>query len=298
MFQRYILFRSDNSTVGIQKRIKGLQPLLISFIVLWCSFFCLHFLSHNSHAALNTGTDSSIEYNRTDDNAYKESNAEAESEEEWEDEEWEDDFEEDQVVTIADPLEPLNRAIFNFNDRLYFWLIKPVAKVYQKVLPEQARISISNFYDNVRAPIRFINCTLQGKVGPAATVLSRFMLNTTVGVLGLFDPAEKWLALRPQKEDMGQTLGWYGLGHGFYLVLPFFGPSSLRDGVGFVGDLFLDPINYIGDLKWYAGVRAEEIVNDASLHMGVYEDIKRESLDPYLFIRNAYVQRRAKLVKE
>ena len=220
------------------------------------------------------------------------------AEDDFEDEEWEDDFEDEEPVTIADPLEPFNRMVFKFNDKLYFWFLKPVATVYKKVLPEQARISISNFYDNIRAPIRFVNCTLQGKGRPAAIVLSRFMVNSTIGVLGLFDPAQNLLNLKPQKEDMGQTLGWYGLGHGFYLVLPLFGPSSLRDGVGFVGDIFLDPINYIGDLKWYAGVRLEEVINYSSLHMGVYEDIKKESLDPYLFIRNAYVQRRAKQVKE
>ncbi len=293
MFQRFMLFHlKDNLGMGTKNKKGDLSRLILFIIVLSISFFCLSFFSQDVQAALNIGTDSSVvhEADSKDHNGL-------DSEEEFE-EEWDEDFEEEQVITIPDPLEPFNRAIFNFNDKLYFWIIKPVAKVYQGILPEQARICISNFYDNIRAPIRFINCTLQGKVGPAATVLSRFMLNTTVGALGFFDPAEKWLDLKLQNEDMGQTLGWYGLGHGFYLVLPFFGPSSLRDGVGFVGDLFLDPINYIGDLKWYAGVRTEEIVNDASLHMGIYEDIKRESLDPYLFIKNAYIQQRAKIVKK
>ncbi len=295
MFQECGLFllrdRDGLNTEIVAWRMKASS--LIFFVVFFISVVVPQLWPCNSHAALNIGADTSAVSGQEEMNA-----GTGPDESEFGDEEWDEDFEEEQMITIADPLEPLNRLIFNFNDRLYFWFIKPVARAYQGVLPERARVSISNFYDNIRAPIRFINCTLQGKVRPAAIVLSRFMVNSTVGVLGLFDPAEKWLDLKLQREDMGQTFGWYGLGHGFYLVLPFFGPSSLRDGVGFVGDLFLDPINYIGDLKWYAGVRLEEIVNDASLHMGVYEDIKRESLDPYLFIKNAYIQQRAKVVKK
>jgi len=218
----------------------------------------------------------------------------------------EDDFDYDmedvpaaEQVTIADPWEPFNRAMFTFNDRLYFWVLKPVAEGYSAVVPEPARVSVGNFFSNLRAPIRFVNCVLQANLIGASTELFRFMLNSTIGLAGLFDPAGgEEIGLLRQDEDFGQTLGVYGVGQGFYIVWPFFGPSSPRDTVGMVGDIFSYPISYLD--PWYAwtAVRGYQAINDTSLQIGDYEAIKDAAIDPYVSIRNAYIQYRQKKVEE
>lgn len=218
----------------------------------------------------------------------------------------EDDFDYDmedipaaEQVTIADPWEPFNRAMFTFNDRLYFWVLKPVAEGYSAVVPEPARVSVGNFFSNLRAPIRFVNCVLQANLIGASTELFRFMLNSTIGLAGLFDPAGgEEIGLLRQDEDFGQTLGVYGVGQGFYIVWPFFGPSSPRDTVGMVGDFFSYPISYLD--PWYAwtAVRGYQAINDTSLQIGDYEAIKDAAIDPYVSIRNAYIQYRQKKVEE
>ena len=209
-----------------------------------------------------------------------------------------DDEEED--VVVADPLEPFNRGMFWVNDKLYFYLLKPVARAY-RVVPEPARTSVGRAFSNLGAPVRFLNATLQLKFKTAGTELGRFVVNSTVGLLGLFDPANK-MGLKKQDEDFGQTLGHYGAGQGFYLVLPVLGPSSLRDGVGRVVDTFADPISspYYVKLKQeeQIGLKVFDAENALSLDKDTYEGIKRDSLDPYLFVRNAYLQRRAAKVKE
>lgn len=202
-------------------------------------------------------------------------------------------------VTIADPWEPFNRAMFTFNDRLYFWVLKPVAEGYSAVVPEPARVSVGNFFSNLRSPIRFVNCLLQAHFIGAATELFRFMLNSTIGLAGLFDPAGgEEIGLLRQDEDFGQTLGSYGVGQGFYIVWPFLGPSSPRDTLGMIGDYFAYPISYLD--PWYAwlAVRGYQAINDTSLQIGDYEAIKDAALDPYISIRNAYIQYRQKKVEE
>jgi len=202
-------------------------------------------------------------------------------------------------VTIADPWEPFNRAMFNFNDRLYFGVLKPVAEAYRAVVPEPSRVSVGNFFSNLRSPIRFVNCLLQANVIGAATELFRFMLNSTIGLAGLFDAAgSEEIGLLRQDEDFGQTLGFYGIGHGFYIVWPFLGPSSPRDTVGMAGDYFAYVISYLD--PWYAWltVRVYQATNDTSLAIGNYEAIKEAAIDPYLAVRNAYIQYRQKKVEE
>jgi phospholipid-binding lipoprotein MlaA len=200
-------------------------------------------------------------------------------------------------VEIADPLEPFNRAMYLFNDKLYFWVLKPVAQGYGKVVPEPARVSVSNFFSNLAFPIRFVNCLLQANFTGAATELGRFMVNTLWGIGGLLDPAaSKDISLAKQDEDFGQTLGSYGLGQGFFITWPLFGPSSLRDTVGLAGDGFLAPVTYMS--PWYAGAgtRVVDRVNEASLKIGDYESLKEAAIDPYVAIRDAYVQYRLKKV--
>lgn len=198
---------------------------------------------------------------------------------------------------IADPLEPLNRAFYKFNDRLYFWVLKPAAKGYKAVVPEPARVGVKNFFYNLAFPIRFVNCAFQGKVRGAADEFGRFMVNSIFGVAGFMDVIPK--DIKRYNEDLGQTFGVYGIGPGFYLVLPFLGPSTLRDGIGRVGDGFLNPVNYIvSDIPYNVAVRGYETVNDASLTLGDYEAFKRAALDPYIALRSAYYENRLSLIKD
>lgn len=203
------------------------------------------------------------------------------------------------VKLINDPLEPFNRGVFWVNDKLYFYLFKPIAKGYRLVIPRQARVSVGNVFSNIATPIRAGNALLQLKFRDFGTEIYRFVINTTFGIGGLFDPAESVAGVKPVIEDFGQTLGYYGAGHGFYLVLPVVGPSSLRDGTGSLVDSFADPFRY-ADLETleYFGVKFFDAENRLSLDRDTYEGIVRDAIDPYLFIRSAYAQRRLAQVGE
>jgi len=199
---------------------------------------------------------------------------------------------EDTGELIADPLEGLNRGVFWFNDKLYFYAFKPVVRVY-RVVPQGVRVSVSNFFSNLRAPIRVVNSGLQLKFADAGREMLRFLINTTLGIGGLFDPAKRYGGLREKDEDFGQTLGSYGVGQGFYLVLPFLGASSARDGVGLLVDTEFNPMFfYVDDIHETIALRVVEEMNYTSLDRDTYEKIKRDSLDPYTFIKNAYAQNR------
>jgi len=200
---------------------------------------------------------------------------------------------------INDPFESVNRKVFWVNDNLYYYLFKPVARGYRLVIPRPARVSVGNVFSNLRTPIRAGNALLQFDFRGVGTEVYRFVINSTFGIAGLFDPAESVAGVKPQMEDFGQTFGRYGIGHGFYLVLPIVGPSSLRDGVGSFVDSFADPLIYTNlDTVEYLGVRFFDVTNRLSLDRDTYEGIVRDSLDPYLFIRAAYVQRRHAQVGE
>jgi len=206
---------------------------------------------------------------------------------------------EEAKVEIADPLEPFNRAMYHFNDKLYFWVLKPVAQGYQKVVPEVARIGVSNFFTNLAFPVRFVNSLIQFDFSGATTELGRFLLNTLCGMGGLFDPAShKEINIAKRERDLGQTLGVYGLGQGFFIVWPILGPSSPRDTVGMVGDLFLHPLTYVN--PWYDGTAAKGYgkVNDTSFKIGDYESLKEAAIDPYVAIRDAYVQYRMNMIRK
>jgi phospholipid-binding lipoprotein MlaA len=209
-----------------------------------------------------------------------------------------DDARTEERGEIADPLEPFNRAMYQFNDKLYFWMLKPVAQGYGKVVPEEARVSVKNFFFNLGFPIRFISCLLQADFSGAATEFGRFTINTIWGIGGLLDPAgaEK-LNLAKQDNDLGQTLGVYGVGQGFYIVWPLLGPSSPRDSIEIAGEYFLYPVSYITPVYAWLGVRATEVINDTSLRIGDYESLKEAAIDPYVAMRNAYVQYRIKKIK-
>ena len=200
---------------------------------------------------------------------------------------------------IADPLEPLNRVFYHFNDKLYFWFLKPISTGYGKVVPEVLRVSIRNFFENLSMPIRAVNCILQGNIKGFGTELSRFVVNSTLGVAGFGDPAKQLFGIDMQDEDLGQTFGLYGLGPAFYINWPVLGPSSVRDTIGLVGDSFLSPMYYAVDAtKYKIAIKGYDMVNRTSLKIGDYESLKKAALDPYISLRDAYHQHRQHKIKE
>jgi len=206
----------------------------------------------------------------------------------------EEDFAE-QTVELADPLEPFNRTMYHVNDTLYFWVVKPVTQAYVGVIPKPARIGIRNFFSNIAAPVRFINCLLQGKSEGAGTEFHRFSINTTIGILGFGDPE---YGLEPVREDLGQTLAVYGIGDGFYVVWPLLGPSTARDTVGKIGDWFLYPVSYVQPKEAAIGASAVRYTNESSFYIGEYEAFKSMTIEPYVGMREAYIQYRHKQIEE
>ena len=201
-------------------------------------------------------------------------------------------------IAVSDPLEPLNRAFFHFNDKLYFWVLKPVSRGYSTVVPQPARRGVKNFFSNIATPVRLVNCALQAEFKGAWVETERFAINTTLGVAGLGDPARNWWRIEKRNGDFGQTLGRYGLGPSIYINWPIIGPCCVRDTVGYVGDLFLDPVNYVvPKFEYNAGVKAYDTVNGTSLRVGDYEDFKKAAIDPYVALRDAYYQYRSHLVE-
>ncbi|MFC1533069.1 VacJ family lipoprotein [Thermodesulfobacteriota bacterium] len=211
-----------------------------------------------------------------------------------------DSFESDETQkSISDPLEPINRLFFHFNDKLYFWFLKPAATGYKAVVPEPIRGIVQNFFYNLAFPARFVNCLLQAKFKSAGQEISRFMVNSTGGFAGFFDIATTHCNIKRYEEDFGQTLGNYGMGPAFFIYWPIFGPSNVRDTVGLVGDSFLDPLNYmVPRTKYNAAVKGYKVVNKTSFTIGEYEDLKKAALDPYISIRDAYFQHRQSEIKE
>jgi phospholipid-binding lipoprotein MlaA len=210
-----------------------------------------------------------------------------------------DEFSSNVVHRVFDPLEPVNRVIGAFNDRLYFWALKPVAQGYEWAVPEGGRVAVRRFFANLGFPIRLASNVLQFKLTRAGVETARFGVNSTVGVLGLFDPADCWLDLpQPPAEDFGQTLGHYGMGECFALMLPILGPSNLRDTIGLTADGFLNPVAYVDPWWIYYSARTVETVNETSLRIGDYESLKKQAMDPYTFFRDAYSQYRVKQINE
>ena len=196
---------------------------------------------------------------------------------------------------ISDPLERMNRTFYQFNDKLYCWVLRPVSKGYRTVAPKPVRESLERFFDNVKFPIRLVNNVLEGRLSSAGIETTRFVVNTTVGVAGLFDPATRW-KLGEQPADFDQTLAVYRIPPGIYLHWPILGPSSLRGTVGTAGDVALSPTTYLR-LGWALGGEGLEKINRTSLHSGEYDALKEATLDPYVALRSAYFERRADAAK-
>ncbi len=210
--------------------------------------------------------------------------------------------EDEEAMKMPDPLRPFNKAVFVFNDKLYFWLLKPVTQGYIYVTPEPFRIIVDRFADNLKAPTRVVNHLLQFRMKEAGNEFIRFAFNSTGGLGGIADAAKELLHIEKTDADFGQTLAFYGIGHGFYLVLPVFGASSFRDGIGLGVDRAMYPVTYLSftDLSLEAafGIAAFEIVNTTSFHIGDYEALKQAAIDPYVSMRDAYYQNRKKTIQE
>jgi phospholipid-binding lipoprotein MlaA len=200
-------------------------------------------------------------------------------------------------ASYRDPLEGMNRKIFWFNDKVDVWVLEPAAKGWKFITPRRARNSVSNFFGNLRFPIVAMNDLLQGKFVDSATDVGRFAVNTTVGVLGFFDPATHF-GLEKHNEDFGQTLGVWGLPPGPYLVVPLLGPSNPRDLLGFGVDYAFSVTPFFVDQYILIGVRALDIVNERALVLDEVRDAKDAAIDYYSFVRDAYAQRREALISD
>jgi len=196
---------------------------------------------------------------------------------------------------IKDPLQPMNRAFFHFNDKLYFWVLKPAGKGYSKVVPRPARTCVGRLFDNVKYPVRLVNNLFQLKFKAAGLETGRFVVNSTVGVGGLFDPAKRW-KIEAHPADFDQTLGFYGAGPGIYFDWPLLGPAAARGTAGLAADGVLSPWSYLGGVGVALAVPASRELNSASLHLGDYESFKKAALDPYVAMRSAYYESRAEAV--
>lgn len=194
-----------------------------------------------------------------------------------------------------DPLEPVNRGIYHFNDGLDKAVLKPVAEVYREVLPQFVRTGVSNFFSNINDVLIALNNLLQGKLPDAASDVGRIAVNTTVGLLGVLDVATE-IGLEKHDEDFGQTLGRWGFGDGPYLVLPLFGPSNLRDALARIVDYRIDPITYVDPSRDRNQLWAARIINRRSELLDTSKILETAALDPYEFLRDAYLQRRRNLV--
>jgi len=217
--------------------------------------------------------------------------------------EFEDEFSQQESNDTIDPLSGYNRVMTSFNDTFFIYLLNPVSKAYAYVIPQPIRLGISNAVDNIQFPIRFANNLLQGKFQNSSDELGRFIINSTVGLGGLIDVATDYMTspIPAHEEDFGQTLGYYGVGSGFHVVLPFIGPSNVRDIVGLSADAYLSPLVNVRGLENYKipndfgqtmAIYSVIWVNKTSLHLGEYENLKKDAVDLYPFLRDVYEQKR------
>ena len=204
----------------------------------------------------------------------------------------------DEGVGDYDPWEPFNDPVFRFNYKFDRYLLKPVAKGYDVVVGDGEKQLIYNIFDNVAMPKRFVNSLLQGKLKGAGREIARFLINTTLGGAGMTDVAKYQFGIERSEEDTGQTFATWGWSQSRYLVLPLLSPLTLRDGVGYVFDLALDPVNYFIPLAGGLGRTTEDRLNDRAMNLETFEAVEEGTLDLYSAVRNAYLKKREKLIKE
>jgi phospholipid-binding lipoprotein MlaA len=198
-----------------------------------------------------------------------------------------------------DPWESFNEKMFTLNRNLDRYFLKPIAFVYNHIMPEPWQVMIANGFDNIKFVPRMINNLLQAKWGGAGRELGRFLINSTFGIGGLFDPAKDYWGISKSSEDFGQTLGVWGSGPGPYLILPFMEPMTVRDGVGKLVDSFLDPLSYFIPFIWdRLGMKVGDVINDRALNYDLFQGFEESVIDMYSAVRHGYLQRRERLIRE
>jgi phospholipid-binding lipoprotein MlaA len=195
-----------------------------------------------------------------------------------------------------DPWLSFNEPMFTFNRQLDRFVVKPIARVWDKILPDPIKQSLANMLDNLAMPKRLVNKLAQGRFTTASLEVARFLVNTTIGFAGFVDIAKE-LGMEQVNADTGQTFGVYGAGPGPYLILPFLPPLTVRDGIGRAIDGALDPLSYVLPFAATAGMKGGEIVNDRSLNLELFENVEETVLDLYSAVRNAYLQRRQRVIE-
>ncbi len=207
----------------------------------------------------------------------------------------------DAEAEIYDPGEGFNRAVFAFNDAVDTILVEPVAMGYRFITPQPMRTGVRNFLRNLKSPMQVVNQTLQGDLRGSANDVGRFVVNSTVGVLGLVDVAAM-IGMPYEQEDFGQTLAVWGVGHGPYMVLPIMGPSSMRDATGMMVDSYADPLRlYLYNThqeEWHYARIGLTAVSTREELLDLLDDLQKNSFDMYASLRSIYVQRRAALVND
>jgi phospholipid-binding lipoprotein MlaA len=204
----------------------------------------------------------------------------------------------DDGLSDYDPWENFNDPVFRFNYKVDRYVLKPVAKGYDAVIGDGEKQVIHNIMDNVAFPKRLINSLLQGKFGGAGRELARFLINSTLGGAGMTDVAGYQFGIKKSEEDTGQTMATWGWNQSRYLVLPFLSPLTLRDGVGYIFDLALDPLNYVLPFVGSVARRGEEMVNERARNLDNFESVEEGTLDLYSAVRNSYLRKREKLIAE
>ncbi len=198
-----------------------------------------------------------------------------------------------------DPWESFNEKMFAFNRGLDTWVFKPAARAYMFVMPEPWQVLISNGFDNINFVPRLVNSALQGKWEGAGRELARFLINSTAGIGGLFDPAKDFWGIHKSREDFGQTLGVWGNGPGPYLVLPFMEPLTVRDGIGKFVDGLMDPLSYVLPFIFdRLAMKIGDAINDRALNYDLFQGFEESVIDMYSAVRHGYLQRRQQLIRE
>ncbi|MBI3636759.1 MAG: VacJ family lipoprotein [Candidatus Rokubacteria bacterium] len=194
---------------------------------------------------------------------------------------------------VYDPWESFNEKMFNVNRNLDKYVLKPAANVYRRIMPEPFQVLIDNGFSNIRFVPRFINNLLQAKWEGAGREMARFLINSTAGIGGLFDPAKDYWGIKPSKEDFGQTLGVWGSGPGPYLILPLLPPMTVRDGIGMGVDGVMDPLSWFIPFLWdRLGMKAGDTLNDRALNYDLFQGVEETTIDLYSSVRHFYLMRR------
>lgn len=224
------------------------------------------------------------------------------------------DEEEDEyaVAQVSDPFERYNRTVFKFNDSLYRHVVRPVSRGYESVTPAPLRRGLVSFFDNIRFPVRFAGCVLQGKFDRAAAETGKFVVNTTAGLGGFIKVSNRFKTLQVPEEDIGQALGKWGVPAGPYLVLPVFGPANPREIAGRVGDYVLTPttwgrgsvmpedIQVMKELswEWRLSISALDAVSTFPELISAYDSFNKSAIDPYISFRDGFLQYREAAVRK